>query len=97
MGRYDLNLTEEEFWELTLKELNALIERFRSGQDWLNYRAALISSVIANTARDPKRKPTAYVPGDFMPGGEHKSQTPKQMFATIELLNAAFGGSVQEM
>ena len=28
MGRYDLGLGEDEFWALTIKEFNALVERY---------------------------------------------------------------------
>ena len=87
MGRYDLGLSEEEFWGLTLKEFNALSERYGVNQEWLNYRAALICSVLANIARDPKKKGTPYIPRDFMPGGKqpYQKQTAKQMLATAKM------------
>lgn len=94
MGRYDLNLTEEEFWKLTLKELNALVRKYNDATDWLNYRAALICSVLANIWRGKNVK--AFKPEDFMPGRKQGRQTPEQMFATVQLLNATFGGSVKE-
>ena len=96
VGRYDLGLGEDEFWALTIRELNALLERYKSEHDWLNYRAALICSVLANTARDPKRKPRPFIPDDFMPKKERKQQTAKQMLTTVKMLNAAFGGNVIE-
>jgi len=96
MGRYDLNLIEDDFWGLTLKEFNALAERHESNQEWLNYRTALVCAVLANTSRDPKRKRQPFVPDDFMPRKEHVGQTPGQMFAAVQLLNAAFGGSILE-
>ena len=89
-------MTEDEFWELTLKELNALIERHNDNQDWLNYRSALICAVLANTVRDTKRKPRPFVPDDFMPKQESEQQTPKQILATVKILNAAFGGKVEK-
>lgn len=96
MGRYDLNLTEDDFWGLTLKEFNALAGRHESNQEWLNYRAALVCAVLANTARDPKRKRHPFVPDDFLPKKEHVGQTPEQIFAQVQLLNALFGGTVVE-
>ncbi len=96
LGRYDLNLTEEEFWGLTVRELNALTERQAERHDWLNYRAALICSVLANTARDPKRKRTPFTPDDFMPGKPRKEQSAQQMWATVKVLNASLGGNVLE-
>lgn len=97
MGRYDLNLSEEDFWGLTLKEFNALSERYTSNQEWLTYRSALICSVLANTVRDPKRKRTPFTPQDFMPGKKQTQpqQSAKQMFATVKMLNAAFRGTVK--
>ena len=89
-------MAEDEFWELTLKELNALIERRIDNQDWLNYRSALICAVLANTVRDTKRKPRPFVPDDFMPKQESRRQTPKQILATVKILNAAFGGKVEK-
>lgn len=95
-GRYDLGLTEVEFWALTLKELNALSERHQSNQSWLDYRAALVCAVFANTTRDAKKRMKPFVPGDFMPKGKTRRQTAEQMFAAVQLLNAAFGGKVSE-
>ena len=94
MGRYDLNLTEDEFWGLTLKEFNALIERHRNNHDWLNYRTALICAILANTVRDPKKKIRPFTPEDFMPKKETKQQTTEQIFATVQMLNTVFGGEV---
>ena len=93
LGRYDLRLAEGEFWELTLKELNALTERHEENHEWLNYRTALTCSVLANTVRDPKRKPQPFVPDNFMPKRERREQTTLQMLTTVRMLNVAFGGS----
>lgn len=94
MGRYDLGLGEEEFWALTVRELNALIERYKNNQDWLNYRSALICAVMANMWRDSKRQ--AFTPDDFMPKEKVRQQSPEQMLATVKLLNTALGGRVLE-
>lgn len=94
MGRYDLGLEEGEFWALTIKELNALIERYKNNQDWLNYRSALICAVMANIWRDSKRR--AFIPDDFMPKEKVRQQSPEQMLATVKLLNTALGGKVLE-
>jgi len=93
-GRYDLRLSEDEVWGLTLRELRALSDRHKDSQSWLDYRAALICTVMANMWRDPKSK--ALVPSDFMPGEKTSQQTPEQMLATVKLLNSAYGGNVVE-
>jgi hypothetical protein len=79
MGRYDLHLSEREFWQLTLRELNALIERHNNHEEWLNYRAALTPSILAEVHRDKKKKPTPYTPADFMP----KKSSPKKQSKTL--------------
>ena len=80
-----------------MKELNALIERYKNAHDWLNYRVALICTVMANIWRGKGTK--VFKPADFMPGAERKKQerqTSKQMYTTVRMLNAAFGGTVKE-
>jgi hypothetical protein len=96
-GRYDLGLTEDEFWNLTLKEFNALLVRFKDAQDWQNYRAAMICAVVANTVRSSKKKARAWTPSDFMPIRERKVMTDKQMFAQVQANNALLGGKVEEV
>jgi len=97
MGRYDLGLSEDEFWELTLKELNALVERHESNHGWLNYRAALICSIIANSV--PHKGDKIFTYADFMPKmkpRKSKPQTAEQMLATVKMLHAAYGEKVTE-
>ena len=94
-GRYDLNLSEDDFWNLSIKEYKSLSIRHSANQDWLNYRSALICAVMVNMWRDPKKsKPCK--PQDFMPKHETKKQTPEQMLAAVKLLNSAYGGMVIE-
>ena len=63
----------------------ALADRERS-----DYRAALVSSVIANAHRGKDTK--AFTPEDFMPRRRPKVQTWQQQLALVEVLNRAFGG-----
>ncbi len=79
-----------------MKELNALMGRQEMNHDWLNYRGALICAVLANTVRDPKRKIRPFVPDDFMPKQKGRQQTAEQIYATVQLLNTALGGSISE-
>lgn len=95
-GRYDLGLSEDSFWDLTLLEFNALSERYREGQKWLNYRAAMVCAVIANTVRDPKKKTSPWTPDDFMPTRERKRMTDEQLFARVQSINAMLGGKTIE-
>ena len=81
---------------MTLKEFNALAGKYKNGQSWLDHRAALICSVLANIWRDTKKKTTPFLPEDFMPREKTVQQTVEQMFATVKMLNTAFGGEVLE-
>ena len=95
MGRYDLNLKDREFWDLTLKELNALIDRLTEDNQRADYRVGRICAIIVNTT--PRKSKKVYTAEDFMPGRKQtKQQTPKQMLSTVKMLNAAYGGSVKE-
>jgi len=77
-----------------MREFSALAERHKTKEEWLNYRAGLICSVMANLWRDRKKKVKPFTPQDFMPGVKRERQTPEQMLATVQMLNAAFGGTV---
>ena len=96
-GRYDLNLSEFDFWNLTLKEFNALSERYKESQNWLNHRSAMICAVVANTVPQKKGRRKTWVPNDFMPTQERRQMTDKQMFAQIEAINSMLGGAVKEV
>jgi len=91
-------LSENDFWKLTPREFNALTERYKEAKTWLDYRAALICSVMANIWRDPKRKRTPFSPDEFMPetGAAKSIQTPQQIFNTVQMLNTIYGGEVRE-
>jgi len=98
-GRYDLKLSEEEFWELTPAQYDILAKRhfktLRTTNEQSDFRAAQICCILANINRDPKKKPTPYKVQDFMPKYKSvKKQTPEQQFELVKVLNAAFGGEV---
>jgi hypothetical protein len=57
-----------------------------------NERVGLICATIANVNRDPKKKPTAYVPSDFVNCGKvddakqiKKKNDPQRIFDTLKL------------
>ncbi|AQU06109.1 hypothetical protein B1772_04745 [Dehalococcoides mccartyi] len=92
-ARYDLHLTEDQFWRLTLKEYAALLKHHRINMEWQDYRAGLICSVLANINRDPKKHTKPYTPADFMPQKNPTKMTPEQMLAQIKLLNTVYNGN----
>ena len=67
MAVYNLKLTTDQFWRLTLKEFNALAEHHKVNERWLNYRSAIIATVIAEVNRDEKKRYAPFEPKDFMP------------------------------
>ena len=81
-GRYDLGLTEEEFWSLTPREFVALKERHEEAQEWEDYRAGVVACTIVNMLKAKSSK--TYKPEDFMPTRRRKKQTPEEMLAVVE-------------
>ena len=98
-GRGELKLSEEEFWNMTPGQYDLLarwhLKREEAKEERLDYRAALICSVIANVNRDSKKKSKPFQPQDFMPKKQvvKKRQTPEDMLEVVKALNAAFGGT----
>jgi hypothetical protein len=87
-----LGLSDEEFWNLTPIQLNALLHRFLEAQKRLDGRTALICAVLANIYRDPK-KHEPFTIEDFMPGEKKpKKQTPEEMLEKIKAWNVMLGG-----
>lgn len=64
------------------------------GEERADLRAGIVASTVANAARDPKVQRDPFTPQEFMPKFEKEptEQTPEQMLAIVEMLNAAFGG-----
>lgn len=93
VGRYDLQLNEEEFWRLTLKEFNMLCNRHKNRQSAEAFNSALICSVIANVNR---RKGKAFEPADFMPKEKkkRKKMNMAQMLEALKSITAANGGAI---
>jgi hypothetical protein len=96
-GRYNLALPEKEFWRLTLAQFLALRRGYEAREEWQNFRAAEICSVIANTIpREKGAKPFTYK--DFMPGepeaghGEPVKVNKAQMVNFLRGLAASCGG-----
>lgn len=91
IGRYDLRLTSEEFWSLSLRETFLLIDRWDAAEQRQDRRAAIAPCILANVHRGKDQKP--YKIEDFMPGGR-KKQTVEDHMALLEAVTKAFGGTV---
>lgn len=88
VARYDLRLSEEEFWRLIPVQFDALYRRHLEERRWANYRAGIIASTIANIFCKLS-KPIE--PLDFFESKKYE-QTPEDHLKIIELLNVGFGG-----
>lgn len=90
-SRFDLHLSDQEFWRTTVGHIMALRERWLAYEDRANLRAGLVAATILNVHRRPGAPPVkadAFFTRQLPP----PAQTPRQILRTIELLNAAFGG-----
>jgi hypothetical protein len=69
-------------------------EPFGSEPDF--WRAGMVASVIANAQRDPKRKPEAFTPTDFMPVSKSQQKTKDAQPETLrDKFFRVFGGRIQ--
>jgi len=72
------------------------MERYLDEQENLDFRTAIIASIIANVNRDTKKKSTPYKPQDFMPSRHRKPQrkniSEDQKREHYRILNASMGG-----
>lgn len=66
IGRFDLGLSEEEFWSLSPKKFFLLLDRLQRRErehEWLAHR---IVATIVNVNIDPKKRKTPYQAEYFM-------------------------------
>jgi hypothetical protein len=83
--------------ELSEWQAYARLEPF--GEQRADLRAGIIAAVIASAFRNPKKRKDPFSPADFMPvfskakaEAEAEEQSPGQMLAFVEILNAMYGG-----
>lgn len=98
MGRYRLRLSDDEFWTLTPAQFHALSEQARYEKEWLDFRAGLVCSTLANIYRAKNQK--AFTPQDFMPGvkeseNARQTQTWQEQLALVRQLNESLGGKAK--
>jgi hypothetical protein len=65
-GKYTLRLSENEFWGLTLAQFGALVERHAQAEERADLRIGILSSLLANIYRNPKKRSQPFEPQDFM-------------------------------
>jgi hypothetical protein len=93
IGIYDLGLDDDQFWRLTIRQFNKLVERHKENKRAELFNSALICSVIANVNRG-KGKP--FQPSDFMPKENKKKakMTTEQMVEMLRMITLQNGGEV---
>jgi hypothetical protein len=73
-ARYDLRLSDEEFWALTPRQFDALVRRHRRHVESQELLFGQLTSWVANTGFRTTAEPTT--PTDFMPSRWAKSTHP---------------------
>jgi hypothetical protein len=76
-ARYDLTLSDAEFWCLTPRQFSALLHRHRAKLDRDNYLCGIIASVTANFSMARPKEPLSA--SDFMLGQKVKEETPTEL------------------
>ncbi len=78
-----------------MAQFNALAKEYANEQDMLNYRGAVICSVIAEVNRDRKKRKKSFTPNDFMPQ-KKVELSEDQILDQMIGLNLALGGDTDE-
>jgi hypothetical protein len=88
-ARARLGITSAEFWTLTPRELQWLIDAWDDGQRAEDRRTATICMVLANCNRSAEHKPTPFTVADFMPVRVGEERAPVEQ--NWETQKAIFG------
>jgi hypothetical protein len=95
-ARYDLHLSETEFWKLTGRQLSALTHRHKYAQDRQQWLCGLLASVTANFSMCRPKEPLG--PQDFMPPRKERERTEQEIaidFAEKMQFIAVCNGSIK--
>lgn len=87
VARYDLRLSEDEFWALSLREWTALVERRDSELERAEWGTATLTAMVVNMFRKENSKP--FEPAHFL-NGKGRKQYGEQEEMTGEYLEALF-------
>ena len=91
-GVRNLRLSDREFWNLTLAQFDALVRRYKDEQRRLDYRSAMICSILAEINRDRKRRTKPFSPEDFMPKEEAEERDDPKMERALKRISQMLGG-----
>ena len=85
IGRYDLRLSESEFWALTPRQFDALLKRVEYHREHRELLNGVCTSALVNTSSVYKsamctdNPPGMTSPADFMPSRAHHETEPKEV------------------
>lgn len=94
VARYDLGLTEEEFWDITPAQFDALNERHVLHKKMEDYRAGLIASILCNIHREQGTEATE--PADFftdLPRSKPRTMSGEEIMAHLKKVTAMMPSS----
>jgi hypothetical protein len=89
VGRYDLRLTDEEFWHMVPRQFDALVRRDRERQLREEFAAGIICQTVASLAG--VKMPYT----NFMPSWKRAVEPEtdwRELLAKTQVLHAAYGG-----
>jgi hypothetical protein len=73
----DIGLTRAEFWELTPRRFQAMLDRFMSREIHRDRQQQILTTIFANVYRDPKERAAPYTIDDFAPAMPGTDAKPK--------------------
>ena len=80
---------------MTLAQFDALARRYKDEQRRLDYRSAMICSILAEINRDRKRRPRPFSPDDFMPKEEVEELDNPKMKRALKRINQMLSGETK--
>lgn len=92
VARYDLGMSDDEFWRMTPREFGAVVKRRVFDIERQDYRAALICATLVNINRKKGSRPVR--PEAFL-GKKKNADTAapwQKILKTVEAMNKSFGG-----
>ncbi len=90
VARYDLRLSEDDFWNMSIDEFQALLRHHNLELERQDYHAALICWTLANIFRSDKSR--SYKVSDFMPGKpkQKRKQSTEEMVEILKGFTAFY-------
>jgi hypothetical protein len=85
-ARYDLNLSDAEFFGMTLQQVMAMMDRFDRSSKAAYLRAGIVASIVANVHRGKSQRP--FSPWDFVPGGSQQEPHQQTIEEQIEIFKS---------